>query len=175
MLEPLGFTAGDLEIVREIIADQCALSADKEFSVLEWGAGGSTLLFPQFIRGHRPDFQYLSVEHSFDWYQRVVGEITKSPLFGSVHVHLEQCDGDPHREPMDAYVDYPFSLRRRHCIILVDGRKRRRCLKVASKMLALNGVVILHDARRQYYHCAFEEFARGSFIGDDLWIGAVDL
>lgn len=75
---------------------------------------------------------------------------------------------------MDTYVKHPLGLGRRFNFIFVDGRHRRRCLITASKLLAVGGVVVLHDAKREYYHSAFEHFTSHWFAGDDLWIGRID-
>jgi hypothetical protein len=72
---------------------------------------------------------------------------------------------------MDEYVNFPGQQNRRYDIILVDGRKRRRCLLEAAKLLKNDGVVLLHDAWRPYYNCAFDHFQSGRRIGDILWIG----
>lgn len=72
---------------------------------------------------------------------------------------------------MDAYVDLPGRQGRRFDVVLVDGRKRRRCLLQASGLLADGGVALLHDAWRPYYHCAFDAYAAQRRIGDILWIG----
>jgi hypothetical protein len=70
------------------------------------------------------------------------------------------------------YVSLPASLGRRFDIVIVDGRKRRRCLLEASRFLSDNGIVILHDAWRSYYQCAFEAYESGTRVGDELWVAA---
>jgi hypothetical protein len=79
---------------------------------------------------------------------------------------------DDRRADLDAYVGFPASLGRRFDIVVVDGRKRRRCLLEASRLLSDGGIAILHDAWRSYYQCAFEAFAFATRIGDELWVGA---
>jgi hypothetical protein len=84
---------------------------------------------------------------------------------------------DPGRErdrhvDLDDYVALPASLDRRYDIVLVDGRKRRRCLLEASGLVRESGIVVLHDAWRHYYHCAFEAYEFRCRIGDMLWVGA---
>jgi hypothetical protein len=73
---------------------------------------------------------------------------------------------------LDDYVALPGTLGRRFHAVLVDGRKRRRCLWEAATLLDDDGVALLHDAQRPYYHCAFAAFRSGHRIGDELWIGA---
>ena len=73
---------------------------------------------------------------------------------------------------LDEYVQAPRSFGIRFDAVLVDGRKRRRCLEEAAALLAERGVVVLHDAERTDYHCAFAAFRSGRRIGDQFWIGA---
>lgn len=73
---------------------------------------------------------------------------------------------------MDDYVSFPSTLQRQFDVILVDGRKRRRCLLEGAKLVAPDGVVVIHDAQRTYYHCAFEAFRANQPAGDILWICA---
>jgi hypothetical protein len=73
---------------------------------------------------------------------------------------------------LDDYVSLPGKTFEAIDLAIVDGRKRRRCLVEASKLLKNSGVVFLHDAYRPYYSCAFDAFRLGERIGDELWIGS---
>jgi hypothetical protein len=73
---------------------------------------------------------------------------------------------------LDDYVRLPASLGRRFDLVLIDGRKRRRCLLEAAQLLADRGIAVLHDAWRPYYGCALPAFAEGVHLGDELWVGA---
>ena len=86
-------------------------------------------------------------------------------------------DGSPTQlvdcaKDLDDYVALPGQLGRRYHAVLVNGRKRRRCLSEAADLLEENGVALLHDAQRPYYHEAFTAFRSGRRVGDELWIGA---
>ncbi len=76
------------------------------------------------------------------------------------------------RADLDDYVRLPASLDRCFDIVVVDGRKRRRCVVEASGLLTDSGIVVLHDAWRTYYQCAFDAFSFARRIGDELWVGA---
>ena len=73
---------------------------------------------------------------------------------------------------LDAYVDYPRSAASEFDVVLVDGRKRRRCLLTALDLAGEHTAVLLHDSSRTYYHPAMREYPASRFIGDELWIGA---
>jgi hypothetical protein len=75
------------------------------------------------------------------------------------------------RVDMDAYVAFPGLQDRSYDLVLVDGRKRRRCLLEARQHLADRGVALLHDAWRPYYHCAFDAYRSQRRVGDILWLG----
>jgi hypothetical protein len=86
-------------------------------------------------------------------------------------------EGSPTRDAdraknLDDYIGLPARLGVRQQVFLVDGRKRRRCLGQAAGLLDAEGVALLHDAQRPYYHPAFAAFRSGRRIGDELWIGA---
>jgi hypothetical protein len=92
-------------------------------------------------------------------------------VFDSGSLTPAQNEADRYAD-LDAYVDAPAQLGGSFDVVMVDGRKRRRCLIEGSRLVASDGVVLLHDAHREYYHSAFSEFAQSHRIGDDLWIGA---
>ncbi|MCZ7684802.1 MAG: hypothetical protein M5U28_40910 [Sandaracinaceae bacterium] len=73
---------------------------------------------------------------------------------------------------MDDYVGLPATLGVAFDLVLVDGRKRRRCLLEAARVISDEGVAVLHDAQRPYYHCAFGAFPAHQSLGDILWVGA---
>lgn len=145
----------------------------RHVDVLEWGSGGSTIYYPRFLLGQHVSCSWLSLEYNRVWYQRVlaaIGEhlrdVVSLRLFdvGNMHLRQRHC-------PMDEYVGYPATLGRTWDVILVDGRKRRRCLIEAAKLVSPGGYVVLHDAERTHYHCAFDHFEHGEFLGPRLWIG----
>ena len=59
--------------------------------------------------------------------------------------------------PLDEYVDYPTLLGLKFDFVIVDGRKRRRCIEVSKKIVSEDGVIILHDAQRPYYWPACQD------------------
>lgn len=170
-MKPLAFTDLDIGIIYQELEKQVSQGLHpRSNDFLEWGSGGSTITFPSFlVQLGVSSFTWTAIEHSKEWFDKL-----HRPLPRGVDVIPMLTDGDPYREPMDDYVSLPLTLGKRYSLILVDGRKRRRCLEVASKILAPFGVCILHDASREYYHCALKNFTWGAFVGTDLWIGGVD-
>lgn len=149
-----------------------AMAADLPcVNVLEWGAGGSTVYFTRFLAGLGVNYTWTSVEHDIQWAKALEPHLDTA----FAQVCLFTCDGDPRQNrklPMDDYVNFPRSLHRQWDLILVDGRRRRRCLLEAPRCLQPHGVCLLHDAERVYYHCAMEVFPIRRFLaGTRLWAG----
>jgi hypothetical protein len=166
-------TEEEVSAVETLLLEVAARNNGK-LDVLEWGSGGSTVHFPAFLLEHDVETSWLSLEYSRVWHDRVSDAISADErLVNAVTVWLFDLGNTrPQRDtPMDEYIAYPRTLGRTWDFILVDGRKRRRCLIEAAQLVTPSGCVVLHDAQRRRYHCAFEHFAKGEFIGQRLWVG----
>lgn len=145
--------------------------SNKNIKIFEWGSGGSTIYFPRFLSAQDIDYEWISLEYNRRWYEKVKSNSSDNPhtsikLFDVGNDNLRQRYTD-----MEAYIEYPKTLSTRFDLIVVDGRKRRRCLLVAREKLKDNGVVVLHDAERSYYHSAFARFPDGRFVSPTMWRG----
>lgn len=161
---PLDVTDRDIDIICEVLR---ALNG-RYIECLEWGAGGSTIFFPRFLEENRIAYRWTSLEHNPDWQRAVLAE------HGKLNVDVICFPAvEPRRDPMEDYVSFPNWMGRKFDFIFVDGRKRRRCLVTASRVLSPQGVVVLHDAHREYYHAGMSVFPYGDFAGDDLWVGRI--
>ncbi|MBU1046185.1 class I SAM-dependent methyltransferase [Patescibacteria group bacterium] len=144
---------------------------NKKINILEWGSGGSTVYFSKFLIDNNIDYSWLSIEYNRKWYEKVINfakglNNTKVVLFDVGNNNLRQKNIE-----MTEYVNYPKTLNKKFDFILVDGRKRRRCLLESKELLEPNGVVFLHDAQRKYYHCVLKNYPDSLFIGPYLWRG----
>jgi len=142
-----------------------------KIDILEWGSGGSTVYFSKFLEDNNIEYTWTSIEYNRNWYGKVFDLIkecknTQVVLFDVGNDNLRQRNIE-----MNEYVDYPKTLNKRFDFILVDGRKRRRCLVEAKDLLSINGVVYLHDAQRKYYHCVLKNYPNSLFVGPFLWRG----
>ena len=63
---------------------------DKEYDMLEWGCGGSTILFPNYVR------EYYSIEHNMEWHSQVTDKVLEKGLNNvkTYHVPNEDNGGD---------------------------------------------------------------------------------
>jgi hypothetical protein len=192
----------DGELIRAVLLNAAADPRPELLNVLEWGAGKSTLSYTAVLSAACVRFRWLALEYDREFCEASIapellnrpgtalryvednrvlsgapgaGEPTTEvvcwnrqalrPFLGDDHVTDRAAD-------LDSYVDYPRSLNTAFNVIIVDGRKRRRCLLTALDLITQHGVVVLHDAFRTYYHPAMDAYPVSRFIGDELWIGA---
>lgn len=163
---------------REILLLEELLDNLQPKQCLEWGSGYSTLYFPQFLG---PEARWLAIEHSDEWAKQV-NSLNGNSRVKTVGVPPKAFPWtDEHNDGAYAdladYVDYPGDSAP-YDFILVDGRARVECLKRAYEWISDNGVVVLHDAMRPYYHPPLEVFPHQALfkivgIGDKgLWFGS---
>ena len=135
------------------------LSKDK--TMLEWGSGGSTLYFSNFVK------EICSFEHTTEWYEKVSQQIKEHDIknidYNHVPSDLEFKKPQGHRRSdykgtpakyfrtyIDAVEKYGKS---KFDVILVDGRARLYCAIKALPYLKDGGCLYMHDffGRRQYH------------------------
>jgi len=111
-----------------------------EAKVIEFGCGGSTIWMAQRIKN------LITVEHDKSW-QQSVQETLNSKKLTNVDLRLLER---PYNGVLDQFQDEYFDL------VLVDGRERRRCILSALRTVKSGGILMLDNAERSYYHCAFD-------------------
>jgi len=163
---------------REILLLEELLDNLQPKRCLEWGSGHSTLYFPQFLG---PDARWLAIEHNDEWAEKI-NNLNKDSRVKTVGVPpkvfpwTDEHDDGVYAD-LAAYVDYPAESAP-YDFILVDGRARIECLKRAYDWISADGVVVLHDAMRPYYHQPLEAFPHQAFfniLGSEvrgLWFGS---
>jgi hypothetical protein len=191
----------DGELIRAALLNAAARPQPNLLRVLEWGAGRSTLSYSAILDGAQVPFHWLALEYDREFCDSTIApELLRRPAAVLRYVEdgqdLSGAPGDASATEvvcwnrtalrpflgdqyiadraanLDGYVDHPRSAGEPFDVILVDGRKRRRCLLTALDVMAEQGIVLLHDAFRTYYHCAMEAYPVSRPIGDELWIGA---
>lgn len=148
---------------------------------LEWGAGYSTLYFPNFLD---ENMKWISIEHDRKWAMK----IKKLNQRSNVHIHHQKPNHFPWTDEFEDgaysdlknYIEYPSKFGKFDCI-LIDGRARNECLVKAFDIVESNGLVILHDANRIYYHEQFKLYKYQVLFEDNrddaggLWVGSKNL
>lgn len=127
--------------------------------VLEYGAGGSTLLIAKFAK------EVHSIEHDLFYYEKI-----KAQAPGNVHLYhipRNKEEAPAHDGTEDEYYDYvhfPETLGVTFDVALIDGRCRPVAAKVASTLLKPDGLIFIHDYRhptpqyRRHEYEVVEEF-----------------
>ena len=155
-----------------VVIGKALLAHGPQIDVLEWGSGGSTVYFTDFLRQHGVVYSWVSMEYNREWYKKITEAIGGDSQTEIVLFDVGNTDNKQRLISMDEYVSYPATLDKKFDVILVDGRKRRRCLVEALALLKPGGEVFLHDARRTYYHCAFSAYLDSQILlRSGLWRG----
>ncbi len=191
----------DGELIRTVLLNMARCRQGQPLRVLEWGAGLSTLSYSAILAREGVPFHWLTLEYDREFCENYIAPAllarpsTRLRYVDEDHVLNGQSGGEPSTEvlcwnrtalrpflgpeyvadraaDLDGYVDYPRAAGLEVDVVLVDGRKRRRCLLTALELIGPGSVVLLHDAFRQHYHCAMREYPVSRFIGDELQIGA---
>lgn len=112
--------------------------AQRPRRVLEWGAGGSTLHWPQkyaFVE------EWIAIEHDEEFANEVLGR-------ADAKVQVLQLDPPQYWRWAERLGSFD--------LIIVDGLHRVECLKAARGLLAEGGIVVLHDSGRSVYNEAWK-------------------
>ena len=102
-----------------------------EWRVLEFGAGMGTLWWSESVE------QIVSLEHDAGWFEHISGTCTAN----LIKTTAESADGYIHPALSFGHFD----------LVVVDGLFRAECLRIAPRLLADRGVVVLDDAQRCEY------------------------
>lgn len=160
------------EIIEEILLKL------KPRRCLEWGAGYSTTWFPNLLT---KDSTWITIEHEKEWATKIQNK-NKNSNVKIIHKppnHSPWTDEnqDGSYSDLKDYVDYP-SKQGEFDFILVDGRARTDCLRMAHELITDKGIVILHDSNRRYYHeifglykyqVLFKDYREG---GGGVWVAS---
>jgi len=123
-----------------------------DMDVLEYGSGGSTTFFSQFVK------TWTSMEHDSNWEPKVKNTLAKLPWGDKVTLYLVPRDMqsksfEGNEQEYRSYIDKPASLNRKWDLIIDDGRARVGVGRgvVNHKLLAPNGRLMIHDWERKEY------------------------
>ncbi|HEY7593403.1 MAG TPA: hypothetical protein VH969_09645 [Actinophytocola sp.] len=190
----------DADLYEALLHRLAVHRAGQTLRVVEWGAGKSTLWYTAYLDRLGVPYSWLALEHNKSFFdERCAAElrsrdntavVTESEvdfaelraragrpgvlavLYDAGNVRPDLPGREADREvDLDAYVSLPARLGITCDLAVVDGRKRRRCVLEASRLIGPHGYAILHDAWRTHYQCAFTSFTTGRRFGDEWWIG----
>jgi len=142
---------------------------NNQHSMLEWGCGGSTILFSKYVK------DYYSIEHNKEWYQQVNDKIISNNLQNINFHHVPTDDGIEkdflpetegkllsHKDRYKTYSKYPLQWDIKFDRILIDGRARQFCVEECIPLLKQDSLVFFHDfwmnGRDRYRDAALKYF-----------------
>ena len=148
---------------------------------LEWGSGYSSLFFPRYLESAA---RWIAVEHNSDWDEKIKRlndrpntefNLIKPNNFPWTDEHHDGAYAD-----LKDYIEFPKSLGVRFDFILIDGQARKECLTISRDILASDGIIVLHNANREYYHEALKYYRHQVLfyeggIDNGLWVGSTNL
>jgi len=124
----------------------------KDFIMLEWGSGGSTIRLSQQVK------KYFSIEHDKAWYNDVLCAIGNNTFLSLVVPNIHWRAGtDGTFQQFKNYVLHVEKLGvKRFDSVLVDGRNRINCSLAVKKFIDHKSLVFIHDWDREEYHSLLE-------------------
>lgn len=163
----------------------------KKINILEWGSGSGTIYFSKFLKEKNIQFHWYAIEHFVPWYKKVIKMLKDNCLEDEVEILLKSATLEEdkilqEREDLSDYIHSPKYLNKKFDFILIDGRRRAECLISASHIISKNGIVVLHDAERPWFHSGFEPYKnKGKFVTENItpaawggiqkmWMGKLD-
>lgn len=193
-------TVRDADLLEQFLLRVFKKNQEK-LQIVEWGGGRSTCWYTHILEFFKVPYSWLMLEYNREFFdseikdtiserqgaqvfysedvpddfseivQNNVGPISVVFNHGALAPFDTGIEAERHVN-MDEYVDLPRKFNLESNIIIVDGRKRRRCLLEAQSLVRDEGYVLLHDAWRKHYQCAWDAFKSHSSVGDELWIGS---
>ena len=131
----------------------------KSMRVFEWGSGNSTMFFA------RRTERVVSIEHDQNWFGRMSQELASRRISNvNLHFYPTTISGGPG----GGYSDYVRSIRQyddaSFDLILVDGRARCECLRLARKKVRPGGCILLDNAELPKYSGATRLFNQPGWV-----------
>lgn len=128
--------------------------------MLEWGSGGSTILFSPFVK------QYCSIEHKREWFDAIKNELIKHRIGHNITFYCIPVLNNDFKEYVRKMEDFKVQ---KFDIVLIDGRRRIHCAIQVLPYITKESYVILHDAQREKYQSILKYYNLYAKI-DNLYI-----
>ena len=115
---------------------------------LEWGSGGSTIYFSQFVK------QYVSIEYDINWYRNLNEIIINQNIQNINYIYcppnndilLPIWHGNSNSKDFIEYVNVIDNIPiTKYDKVLIDGRSRVECAKKALSYTNKNSIIFIHD------------------------------
>jgi len=110
---------------------------NQDLTLFEYGSGNSTLFFAKQLKYIK------SIEHDTFWHNNLILNSPKNADICLINLEYENYETAILKEQQN------------YDLILIDGRRRVKCIKNAVQKLSKNGVIILDDSERAKYNEIF--------------------
>lgn len=162
----------EIEIIKEILKHL------KPMRCLEWGTGYSTVYFPKYLNRYS---KWISIENDRTWSTHIES-INRNSNVEIYHIEPNSFPWtDKYKDgaytDLKDYIEFPSRFGN-FDFILIDGRARKDCLIKAYELIRNEGIVVLHDASRNYYHKSLKLYRYSVLFKDyckdigGLWVGS---
>jgi len=118
---------------------------DKSMKVFEFGSGNSTIWWSNRVS------KVFSCEHSKKWYNKIV---EKKPD------NVKYIFSKNYNKKYERMVTLPEEC---FDIIVVDGKRRKQCVKSSKKKLKKDGIIIWDDTHRESYESGISNLYENGF------------
>jgi hypothetical protein len=151
----------------------------QKINILEWGSGGSTIYFSNFLEKNGIIHDWYSIDNSPIWYRSLLTLVFNKPY---IHLYLSRFNRFNifAQFARNKYINFPKKIGTLFDVIIIDGRERARCLLLAKHLLKSNGTIFLHDAERLRYKFAMMSFPISEIVSQPrkktrlLWRGNIN-
>jgi len=124
----------------------------KNFSILEFGSGNSTLFYAKRVK------EVVTIEGDYDWYLKIKNEIPSN-------VRLIYSDSTN----IEEYSSTPFQLDTKYDLIIIDGANRNECVFNSVKNASKTCVIVLDDSEREEYAPGIDSLQSNGYKRLDFW------
>lgn len=123
----------------------------KDKIMLEWGSGGSTLYFSDFVN------KYYSIEHNKKWYNKINALKPDNVILKYIPNNLERSYPFVKREEFEDYINGIDEFNEKYFdIIFIDGRARIYCAEKSLDYIHDDSIIFIHDWGRKHYHSVLD-------------------
>lgn len=136
---------------------------DNDMIVLEYGAGGSTAHFANFVK------TYVSIEHDINWINKLKQHLPSNvELYycpPNNNIKLPVWEGK--EKDFLNYINYIDNIQyKKYDVVIIDGRARQFCAIKILNYIDNNTLVFFHDFfERERYHFILDNYNILNLVG----------
>lgn len=129
-----------------------------EHTVLEWGAGASSISIAKRVK------QVFSIEHNGPFCEKIKPLLPSNVNLSFVPYNQEEGPGEDgnyeqYKDYINKAIEISKAINTKFDVILIDGRARVGCAKICKELVHENSIIFIHDynhpdpkyTRKEYY------------------------